>query len=47
MKTIKKCESNEFGIKRTNNQLCLLCRKYILKRNWKKHLKDCEIEFTK
>ena len=39
-------EKNEFGIKRTDNRLCLVCRKYVLKKDWKKHLaikskKDC------
>jgi len=32
---------NEFGIKRKNNRLCLVCRKYILKKSWKKHIKRC------
>lgn len=37
-----KQEENEFGIKKTNNRLCLLCRKYISKKEWKKHLLICE-----
>jgi len=45
MKTL--IEKNEFGIKRTTNRLCLLCKKYTLKRNWKKHIKECEKIFLK
>lgn len=38
-------EKNEFGIKRTDNRLCLLCRRYIFKNRWKKHLIICERKF--
>jgi len=44
---MKVIEKNESGIKRTDNRLCLLCRKYIAKKNWKKHLAACEIKFRK
>ena len=32
-------EKNEFGTKRTDNRLCLVCKKYISKKEWKKHLR--------
>lgn len=38
-------ENNEFGIKRTDNRLCLLCKKYIPIKGWKKHKIICEKEF--
>lgn len=40
----KVIEHNEFGIKRTDNLLCLVCRKYIMKRLFKKHIKTHEKE---
>ena len=38
-------ERNEFGIKKKNNLLCLLCRKYVLKKKFNEHLPDCEYNF--
>ena len=35
-------EQNEFGIKRTDNHLCLICKTYIFKKNWAKHVKKCQ-----
>ena len=34
-------EENEFGVKRTDNRLCLVCKKYILKKEWRKHYMKC------
>jgi hypothetical protein len=31
-------EQNEFGIKTNKNRLCIVCKKYILKKEWRKHL---------
>ena len=42
MTKTKIVEKNEFGIKKSNNRLCLLCIKYITNKGWKKHLKKCE-----
>lgn len=33
-------EVNEFGTKRTDNRLCLICTKYIFKSNWVRHIKN-------
>lgn len=33
--------------KKLNTRLCLLCRKYISKKNWKRHLRICEPKFKK
>ena len=30
----------ELGTKRTDNRLCLVCKKYVPKKKWKKHLDD-------
>jgi len=43
-KVIKK---NEFGIKKKDNRLCLLCREYILNKDFNKHRKICEVKFNK
>lgn len=37
-KKTKVIEVNEFGTKRKDNRLCLVCKKYISTKNWKKHL---------
>jgi hypothetical protein len=39
-------EENEFGIKITDNQLCVVCGKYILKKIFMKHRNKHEKDFN-
>lgn len=40
IKQSKIIEENRFGIKRTDNRLCLICAEYIFLKEWEEHLKE-------